>query len=242
MAATTPLLLFSLASLKPGLPRSAFTRSAASFIAGTALVSAQPRPAPADTNAALADVRVGMRQFRTGDVAGSIEAFDRALQAEPALDPYLWQRGISLYYAGRYADAAAQFARDVAVNPNDTEEAVWNLLARSRVEPGGLRAARQDVLKIGPDRRAVMGTVLAAFTGDDAAVARLEQIAAGTSAGEAYYAALYRALFAEATGDAAGAREWMARALEGPYAMSPGGQADYMVSVAQVHTALRLAA
>ena len=42
----------------------------------------------------------GMRSFRKGDVAGSIQAFDEALRLDPAIRPYLWQRGLSLYYAG----------------------------------------------------------------------------------------------------------------------------------------------
>ena len=36
--------------------------------------------------------------------------------------PVLWQRGLSLYYAGRFDEGAAQFRRDVALNPGDTEE------------------------------------------------------------------------------------------------------------------------
>lgn len=33
---------------------------------------------------------------------------------------YMWQRGLSLYYLGRFAEGAEQFRIDVAVNPNDT--------------------------------------------------------------------------------------------------------------------------
>lgn len=39
--------------------------------------------------------------------------------------PYLWQRGLSLYYVGQYEEGAKQFRDDVAVNPNDTEESIW---------------------------------------------------------------------------------------------------------------------
>ena len=42
----------------------------------------------------------GMRSFRNCDVTGSIQAFDEALRLDPAIRPYLWQRGLSLYYAG----------------------------------------------------------------------------------------------------------------------------------------------
>ncbi len=38
---------------------------------------------------------------------------------------YMWQRGLSLYYLGRYAEGAEQFRVDVAVNPNDTWVESW---------------------------------------------------------------------------------------------------------------------
>ena len=47
----------------------------------------------------------GMRSFRKSDVAGSIKAFDEALRLDPAIRPYLWQRGLSLYYAGDHLQA-----------------------------------------------------------------------------------------------------------------------------------------
>ena len=52
----------------------------------------------------------GMELFRRGDVEGSIMYFDEALLLGGAqLEPYLWQRGLSLYYAGRYREGAEQF-------------------------------------------------------------------------------------------------------------------------------------
>jgi hypothetical protein len=53
-------------------------------------------------------VATGMGLFRAGDVPGSLAAFDEALVQSPALAPYLWQRGLSLYLAGAYAEGAAQ--------------------------------------------------------------------------------------------------------------------------------------
>jgi tetratricopeptide (TPR) repeat protein len=66
-------------------------------------------------------VRSGMDKFRRNDVEGSLEDFDAALAARPAVRPYLWQRGLSLYYLQRFEEGARQFRDDVAVNPNDTE-------------------------------------------------------------------------------------------------------------------------
>lgn len=70
----------------------------------------------------------------------------RALEANPALKPYLWQRGLSLYYTGEYEKAAAQFRQDVAVNPNDTEEAIWAYLAESQLI--GTEKAREQLLQV----------------------------------------------------------------------------------------------
>lgn len=43
------------------------------------------------------------------DVEGSLQDFDRALAASPQLNPYLWQRGLSLYYVQQYTAGAKQF-------------------------------------------------------------------------------------------------------------------------------------
>ena len=44
--------------------------------------------------------QIGMEKFRRADVDGSLEDFNQALQLDPQLRPYLWQRGLSLFYAG----------------------------------------------------------------------------------------------------------------------------------------------
>ena len=70
----------------------------------------------------------------------------RALEVNPGSRPYLWQRGLSLYYAEDYEKAAQQFRDDVAVNPNDTEEAIWAYLSECRTL--GVDAARQQLLNV----------------------------------------------------------------------------------------------
>ena len=81
-----------------------------------------------------------MAAFSSGDVERSIKLFDSAIAAQPS-PRYLWQRGLSLYYADRFADGAEQFATDVSVNPNDTEESIWNFLGVARLD--GFDAARK---------------------------------------------------------------------------------------------------
>ncbi len=50
-----------------------------------------------------------MIHFRLGMIDESIKDFDAVIEMNKDLKPYLWQRGIALYYAGRYAEGQEQF-------------------------------------------------------------------------------------------------------------------------------------
>lgn len=93
-------------------------------------------------------VGLGMAQFREGGVQESLDTFNQAIALDASLRPYLWQRGISLYYAGSYEEGAAQFRGDVAANPNDTEEAIWAMLCEARMESLGFEAARRRIVRV----------------------------------------------------------------------------------------------
>jgi tetratricopeptide (TPR) repeat protein len=84
----------------------------------------------AEAPSANAYVQRGMMQFKLGRIAASIADFDRAEQLNAALTPYLWQRGLSYYYATRFADGARQFEVDLQVNGQDVEETIWRYLHR----------------------------------------------------------------------------------------------------------------
>src|SRR5207244_800732 len=77
-------------------------------------------------------VRRGMDQFQWGHIKESLADFDRAIALAPKQAPYLWQRGISLYYAGRYDDGRKQFELHQTVNGNDVENAAWRFLCMAR--------------------------------------------------------------------------------------------------------------
>ena len=116
----------------------------------------------------------GMELFKRGRLSESVAAFDRVIELAPAQKPYMWQRGLSLYYLERQGEAAMQFEIDVAVNPNDTEEAIWRWLAQVRrsrrvdaLSPAAAVArARADMLKVGADARPVMRAAMALFSGE----------------------------------------------------------------------------
>ena len=86
-------------------------------------------------------VRRGMRRFEANDVEGSLADFDAAAALAPERRALLWQRGLSLFYASRFAEGASQFRLDVAANPNDTEEAIWALLCEARLPDAEAEAA-----------------------------------------------------------------------------------------------------
>ncbi len=187
-------------------------------------------PLPAS---AKSKTREGMSLFADNKVEESIAVYDEIISAQPAMKPYLWQRGLSLYYAERFNDGAEQFAADVAVNPNDTEEQIWHLLCLAQVKDG-LAAARQSALTVGTDRRPVMRAAQALFLGKTDASA-LQAFTQGNSGdGDKFYANLYLGLYGEATGDAAEARKRISQSVAGRYAQGPGAS-DPMVELAKVH-------
>eukprot|EP00929_Paragymnodinium_shiwhaense_P119377 TRINITY_DN91270_c0_g1_i1.p1 TRINITY_DN91270_c0_g1~~TRINITY_DN91270_c0_g1_i1.p1 ORF type:complete len:325 (+),score=56.43 TRINITY_DN91270_c0_g1_i1:74-976(+) len=176
----------------------------------------------------------GFAFSRGGFLDASISLFDAAATVGFPR-PLLWQRGISLYYAGRFTEGAEQFRKDVEINSEDTEEAIWAMLCEARVL--GFDAARARIQSVGEDPRKVMQTVYSLFKGgDDEAASRktLEALAESPKSSDAaFYSALYLGLFDEARGDKEASSRWIRKALRTEYYSS--AWFDYMCSVATVH-------
>jgi len=102
--------------------------------------------------------------FLAGRVAESVVGFDAAAKLDPGQAPEFWQRGIALYYAGRYKDCRLQFESHRTVNPNDVENAAWHFLCVARAESP--QAAKRALLPVGPDSRAPMTQVYQMMRGD----------------------------------------------------------------------------
>mmetsp|Transcript_21364 Transcript_21364/g.36403 ORF Transcript_21364/g.36403 Transcript_21364/m.36403 type:complete len:268 (+) Transcript_21364:79-882(+) len=175
-------------------------------------------------------VSTGMQKFRRNDVEGAVEDLDAAWAAAPSLRPYLWQRGLALYYLGRYEEAGTQFRSDVAVNPNDTEEAIWAYIAEARIL--GPEAASKQFLEVGRDSRPIMRAAYQAFQG--AGPDKIKVAITDDSGGTCFYGNLYIALWHEAQGSLqeAEARVAMEAACATQYAQTSG---DYMAALARVH-------
>ena len=165
--------------------------------------------------------------FRAGRIEQSVAGFDRVAKLSPADAPYLWQRGIALYYAGRFADCRDMFGSHRTVNPDDVENAAWHFLCAARAESAA--AARKQILPVGPDARMPMHEVYQMYLGRLTPAQVLS--AAGNDASAQFFARLYVGLYLEATGDAARGREHIAIAAAPRYAAVGG----YMHDVAKVH-------
>jgi lipoprotein NlpI len=166
-------------------------------------------------------------EFAAGRFAQSAATFDDAAKMIPDEAPYLWQRGIALYYAGRYADCRRQFESHRTVNPDDVENAAWHFLCVARDETP--EKARGALLPVGPDPRPPMREVYQMFRGALAADDVLK--AAGNSESGRFYAHLYIGLYSEALGRKALALQHIKEAAADRYAPVGG----YMHMVATVH-------
>ena len=165
--------------------------------------------------------------FEGGRIAESAAGFDALIKMSPSIAPQLWQRGITLYYAGRYADCRAQFELHRTVNPADVENAAWHFLCVARAESP--EKARAALLPVGPDARVPMRQIYEMFRG----ALSPEQVlqAAGAQSTAQFYAQLYVGLYFEALRDDRRALEHIMAAAADRYADAGG----YMHTVARVH-------
>jgi tetratricopeptide (TPR) repeat protein len=175
-------------------------------------------------------VRRGMIKFQLAKIDESIQDFDTAEKLDARLTPYLWQRGLSYYYAERFAEGTQQFEIDLTVNGHDVEETVWRYLCMARLI--GADAAYNSLLIVSNDPRPVMRCVYDLFarncTPDDVLnVGQLEGIRGK------FYSHLYLGLYYESEGNLNLAQEYIVKAAD-KYKID-----DYMWYLAQVHKKLR---
>jgi lipoprotein NlpI len=166
-------------------------------------------------------------EFAAGRFTQSAQTFDEAAKLIPQEAPYLWQRGIALYYAGRYTDCRRQFESHRTVNPDDVENAAWHFLCVAREQTP--EKAGAALLPVGPDPRPPMREVYQMFRG--ALTPQDVLKAAGNSPSAQFYAHLYIGLYAEAVARKDIALKHITEAAADRYATVGG----YMHMVAAVH-------
>lgn len=172
--------------------------------------------------------------FFAGKARESAEQFDKLAQLRPAQMPYLWQRGLALYYADRFKDGRQQFEEHQKVNSNDVENAAWHFICVAKAE--NIETARKALIPIAGDSRVPMKEVHDLLAGKSTVEAVLKAAEAGEGddlRNHRCYAHLYLGLYFEALGDAAKAKEHMTKAAV-DFKMD-----HYMGQTAQAHLKVR---
>lgn len=165
--------------------------------------------------------------FQGGHLVESVAEFDNAAKLMPSKAPYLWQRGIALYYVGRYSDCRQQFESHRTVNPNDVENAAWHFLCVARGE--SVKKARATLLPVGTDLRVPMREIYQMFQG---ALSPDRVLDLGSNGGRSeFYAHLYVGLYLGVLNQRREALHHIKAAAADRYARVGG----YMHTVARIH-------
>jgi lipoprotein NlpI len=172
----------------------------------------------------------GSLHLRLGHFDEAIADFDQYLKLLPANEPYHWQRGIALYYAGRYEESRLQWKKCHLARSNDVETALWHFACVARST--GLKEARASLPAAGNDPRLPLIQLHSFFAGK----IQPEEVIATAQAGKPakdelsrrlFLAEFYLGLYQEAGGNPKLALEHLDRALE----HSPRG--EFLVEVAR---------
>jgi lipoprotein NlpI len=157
----------------------------------------------------------GIAAFFDARIKDSAKAFDEVVKAVPQAKPQLWQRGLALYYSGRYQDGRDQFETHQTANSNDVENAVWHFLCVARLD--GIEAARKTLIPIEGDTRVPMKQVHDLFAGKGSVQNVLIAAEEGDNPSPLQrnhlcYAHLYLGLYFEALGDESKAKNHIVKA------------------------------
>jgi lipoprotein NlpI len=186
--------------------------------------------ARAQTPADLADRAEAA--FAQGRMAESVADYDRLAALIPSIAPELWQRGVALYYLGRYEECAAQFAAFHALDPRDVEDAAWHFFCVAR--GSSIERARRELFEAGPDLRVMRPQVYDLLRGRLTPKDFIDLADANYPIAQ-FYAHLYVGLYLEALGDHEGSLTHVRIAADERYRMFGG----FMNVVAQVHVKMR---
>lgn len=179
---------------------------------------------------------LGRSLFCLGKVNEAVGAFDQYVARRPELEARQWERGIALYYAGRYEAAARQFELYQSYHAGDVENAVWHYLCRSAID--GPMVAQRRLLPVEGDNRIPMQEIYALYGGSGSAERVLAAVEAGKPdqeqrMGRLFYAHLYVGLYYHAWGRPEEALRYLALADKEHVATRSINR--YMWWVAHVH-------
>lgn len=171
----------------------------------------------------------GMIYFKLGRLLESLQDFNKAEELNPQLTPYLWQRGISYYYLGKYAKGARQFELDLSVNSQDVEETLWHYLCIAQLENS--LSARECLLPVRYDLPFFMRQIYRLFAGKSSVEILLHTVNAHDIR-DLFYINLYLGLYYEAQKDQKNSTFYINKAIDCKID-------DYMWYLAYLHRQLR---
>lgn len=181
-------------------------------------------------NEPKAYIQRGMVNFKLANIDASIADFDTAEQLDKSLTPYLWQRGLSYYYAGKFVEGAKQFEIDLTVNSQDVEETIWRYLCLAQIQDS--TKSSKLLLPVKNDPRPIMGRIYNLYAGN-ASINDILTFGNPFDKRVNFYSHLYVGLYCEANNESAQAQHYITKSVK-KYQID-----DYMWHVAHVHQKLR---
>ncbi len=171
----------------------------------------------------------GMQRFRDNKISGALRDFQRAVELDARTRPYLWQHGISHYYAGEFKKGRQQFELHQTVNPHDVENATWHFICVAAID--GVGAAKKSLIKIDitRDTRIPMSEVYRFYAGRGSEDSVIEAADKANTELARMYAHLYLGLYYEVAGEVDKARSHMRKAAAAKL------RKHYMHDVAKIH-------
>jgi lipoprotein NlpI len=182
--------------------------------------------------------RRGDAYFFLGQFADSVADYDQMVTLEPSEDASHWRRGIALFYAQKYDEAARQFERYHSFDDVDRENGIWRYLCQ--VKADGVEKARAGLLKYEKDDREPFGDVYRLFAETIEPPVILEHIEQADVAAEErlkrrFYAHLYIGLWHAVHDRPQEAKPHLQQAAENPWPAAAGYGPRYMWHVARLH-------
>ncbi len=162
--------------------------------------------------------QAGELMYRSGHPTESLPLFDRAIELDPELLPYNWQRGVALATCGQWAKGAEQFDHHRRVNPDDVENSAWHFLCVAHQQ--GLPAAVSKLIPSRGDPRPPMMDILRMLRGELPPAEMIEAAEqhdaelASVPGQACFYAHLYAGLYADARGETRLALQHLERAQQ----------------------------
>ncbi|MBM4075303.1 MAG: hypothetical protein FJ267_06630 [Planctomycetes bacterium] len=183
----------------------------------------------------------GDAHFFLGHFSEAVADYDKMTEIEPDLDTSHWRRGIALFYAKRFEDAAGQFERYHSFDQVDRENGIWRYLSQHRAY--GQKKAREGLLMYEKDDREPFPSVYKLFAGEMTpreifdAIDRAK-LTSDEREKRLFYAHLYVGLNFSVEGDNENARKHLALSTKNTWGPKAGYGPNYMWHVGRLHEEL----